>query len=203
MATSSWPRWTNERRRGSTSCAPRRRPVIIWINGAFGVGKTTVSTLLADRLPAARLADPEHVGYLLASNLKDVPVDDFQKYPPWRRLVPHMLNEIVRFTGADVVAPQSVVVEDYWRELNRGMSDLGLAVFHVVLDADRAVLIDRIEADEVERGARDWRFDHIDPFLEARPWLCPAADLVVDTSHSDPADIVGEIIDRLPPSSAG
>jgi hypothetical protein len=40
-------------------------PVIIWINGAFGAGKTALAEELHRRLPDAVLYDPEDVGLML------------------------------------------------------------------------------------------------------------------------------------------
>jgi len=37
--------------------------MIIWLNGAFGAGKTTAAAELAGTMPSARLFDPEMVGY--------------------------------------------------------------------------------------------------------------------------------------------
>jgi hypothetical protein len=39
--------------------------MIIWINGAFGGGKTTLAEELHRRLPDALPFDPEYVGYIL------------------------------------------------------------------------------------------------------------------------------------------
>jgi hypothetical protein len=86
--------------------------VIIWLNGTFGAGKTTTAGLLRERLDGSRIFDPEHVGSMLAGNLRDLSFDDFQDLPPWRALVPPVLHEVQRFTGATVIAPQSVLVED-------------------------------------------------------------------------------------------
>jgi broad-specificity NMP kinase len=33
--------------------------MLVWINGTFGVGKTTTAKALTDRLPGHRLFDPE------------------------------------------------------------------------------------------------------------------------------------------------
>lgn len=53
--------------------------MIVWINGPFGVGKTTLATGLEARMPG-RVFDPEKVGFLLRSIIKE-PIDDFQHWP--------------------------------------------------------------------------------------------------------------------------
>lgn len=39
--------------------------MIIMINGAFGVGKTTVASNLVQSIPNSMLYDPEEIGYML------------------------------------------------------------------------------------------------------------------------------------------
>lgn len=135
--------------------------MIIWINGPFGVGKTTTARL-ASELSGWRVFDPEHVGYLLAGNLRDRDFDDFQDLPPWRRLVPVVADEIFRYTDSNaMLAVQTVLVEAYWSELLAGLSKRGLSVFHVVLDAAEDVLRGRIETDEEEQQAVQWRLNHL------------------------------------------
>jgi len=56
--------------------------VIIWLNGTFGVGKTTTAAQLVGDLPDARLFDPEYVGYLVAEHLRDHQFTDFQQLAP-------------------------------------------------------------------------------------------------------------------------
>lgn len=159
----------------------------MWLNGAFGAGKTTTARTLVAPSDGWRHFDPEWVGYMLANNLSDHEVTDFQHYPSWRRLVPVVADELVRFTGQDLVAAQSVLVEDYWHELVEGLARLGHEVVHVLLDADADALHARIDADTVEpERIRPWRHRHVDVYLAARDWLRPAADLVVDTATHDP-----------------
>lgn len=163
--------------------------MILWINGTFGVGKTTASARLADSLHNFRQFDPESVGYMLANSLGDVPVNDFQEYPAWRRLVPVVADEIVSATAQHLVAAQSVLVEDYWLELREGLVGLGHEVFHVVLDVDSDSLHARIDADVVEPDhIRPWRHRHVDLYESSRSWLTGAADLVVDTVSLDASE---------------
>ncbi len=68
---------------------PRRRlsGYVIWLNGAFGVGKTTVARALAAELTDALIADPEDIGRMLRKVVPAaVRTSDFQDIPSWRRL---------------------------------------------------------------------------------------------------------------------
>jgi AAA domain len=169
--------------------------VIIWLNGAFGAGKTATATELLKHLPAGRLFDPETVGYMLRPNLADHPVPDFQHWPPWRTLVVATAAELVRYTGQHLIAVQTVLDREYLAEIFAGLSAAGLSVFHVLLDAKEQALRFRIEASD---EARQWRLDHLAHYHLARPWLCKEADLVVDTTALTPDQAAREIAGALP-----
>lgn len=168
--------------------------MIVWINGPFGVGKTTTANAILGRTDW-RMFDPEHVGYLVAGNLKDLEFADFQDLPPWRTLVPVVADEIYRYTNPTaMIAVQTVLVENYWAELTTGLAKRALPVLHVVLDCDEAELRHRIENDEVESQALEWRLDHLAKFEDARPWLAESADLVLDTTDITPESAAEAIV---------
>lgn len=54
---------------------------MIWINGAFGAGKTTLADELHLRLPDALAFDPEYVGYILTRWVPAPESGDFQDIP--------------------------------------------------------------------------------------------------------------------------
>jgi hypothetical protein len=169
--------------------------VIVWLNGTFGAGKTTTAAELLPLLPGCRLFDPETVGYMLRPNLADHRVADFQHWPPWRALVAATATELARYTGQHLIAPQTVLIQDYLKEITAGLNAAGQKIFHVVLDADEATLRSRIEASD---EAREWRLAHLPEYQSARAWLLRTADLVIDTSHQDPADVARCVAGALP-----
>jgi hypothetical protein len=172
--------------------------VLLWINGAFGVGKTTTAALVRELDARWRVFDPEWVGYMLRANLAELDVRDFQDLAPWRTLVPAVAEEIANLTGDDLLVVQTVLVEPYWDELHRGLRDRDLTPFHVVLDADEETLRARIRDDQVERVAASWRADHVAAFGAARPWLVANADLVVDTATSSAEQAAQQIVEASP-----
>lgn len=167
--------------------------MIIWLNGTFGAGKTTTAEHLVDALPDVRLFDPECVGYMVAEQLRDHEFTDFQQLQPWRSLVPTVMAEVTRFTGQSLIAPQTVLIAQYWQELHARFTEHSLDVFHVLLDVDPEVLRERIAGDQVERQAAGWRVDHLAEYVGARDWMIEAADLVVDTSSLSPAEVSATI----------
>ena len=167
--------------------------MIIWLNGTFGAGKSTTARRLADRLRNARHFDPELVGYLLMAALSDHEFSDFQDLPPWRELVPVFTEKIAGFTGQHLIAAQTVLREDYWRELTQGFGRTPLDIFHVLLHVDSDVLAERIEADELEAKARQWRLDHISDYEKSRRWMQAAADLVIDATNLPVTDVAERI----------
>jgi chloramphenicol 3-O-phosphotransferase len=169
--------------------------VIIWLNGTFGVGKTSTAQRLAAMVPDSRVFDPEAVGQMLRGVLIDRPVGDFQDWAAWRPLVAASLIEIARMTGQHVVVPQTVLKREYFDQIFAQLRAAELDTFHVVLDAADAVLRNRIETSD---EAREWRLTHLDEYQDARSWMTAAADYVVDTAASTPPQIARRIFSALP-----
>ena len=167
---------------------------MLWINGTLGVGKTTTARIVHEREPSWRLFDPESVGSMLTANLSGVEVYDFQDLAAWRALVPLVASEVAALTGDSLLAVQTVLIEEYWLELKRGLHARGLDVHHVLLDADIAALRSRIAADDC---ARQWRLDHLDAYESARSWMRASADLVIDTTALTAADAADQICASL------
>ncbi len=171
--------------------------MILWLNGAFGAGKTTVAEQIVADNPQWRLFDPEMVGFLVRSQFQDFGFADFQQLRSWRRLTPMVADEIARETGQHLVIPQTVLDQQYWRELVTGIGDHGHTLHHVLLDARPEILRQRICDDEVLHRAAGWRLEHLSIFLEARTWIAREADLVVDTSATSPRRTALVIADAI------
>ena len=175
--------------------AAQRR--VLWLNGTFGVGKSTTARGICAVDPNWHMFDPEWVGYMLRANLAGFETADFQDLPAWRSLVPRVAHEVVTHTGKDLVAVQTVLRQDYWRQLRAGLSSHGMQVIHVVLDAGAGVLADRIRQDQADPAAATWRMDHIAAYEDARGWMTDAASLVVDTGALSAAETANAVLAHL------
>ena len=70
--------------------------MLLWLNGAFGAGKTSVAEALCRRLPGAFLYDPENAGQFLRQNLPGslCPWENFQDDPLWRQFNGALLGRL-------------------------------------------------------------------------------------------------------------
>lgn len=146
--------------------------MIAWINGPFGVGKSTVAERLAREWPGATLFDPELLGYLLRTwTPPDVVVDDFQDLPVWRALVRTTARGLLEDLGRPLVVPMTLLHPPYHDEVVGGLVQDGIDVRHVCLTARRGTVLARARArdgavnpfigarfDSHERSLRDPRF---------------------------------------------
>ncbi|MEV4711836.1 AAA family ATPase [Micromonospora sp. NPDC049374] len=134
--------------------------MIVWINGAFGVGKTTTAGLLMERLPDAKVFDPEYVGYLLTRFITS-PTGDFQDLPLWRHLVVETMSGLAQQYPHIWVAPMSLINPAYREQILDGIRADGVEVREVVLTLPEEQLRARIDADQIDVAARQWRHDHV------------------------------------------
>ena len=127
------------------------------------------------------------VGRLHASTQSHhYPVTDFRHWDPWRVLTPVVADELIRFSGQSLVAPQTVLEEDYWDELEAGLSERGHVLLHVLLEAQESTLRCRIEADQVEVVAKLLAArSHVG--VRGRPLDGPVAPIWSSTRASPPS----------------
>ena len=141
--------------------------MIIWINGAFGAGKTSLVEQLAPRLPDAMQFDPELVGFLLRRIVPDSPTGDFQDLPIWRGLVIRTMQELRRHYGKDLIVPMTLVHRGYLDEIFDGLEDEDIRHFFLRVPPDvlRQRLTDRVvdqHDSAADERARRWGLAQID-----------------------------------------
>lgn len=116
--------------------------MIIWINGAFGSGKTQAAFELVRRQPALTLADPEEPGFGLHRMLPPDLRGDFQDFPAWRDAVRQALS-LIDDAQRDVIAPMTLI--EHHDEVIGKLREDGHEVRHVILDASRETLCQRLQ----------------------------------------------------------
>src|SRR5262245_39754401 len=110
------------------------------LNGAFGVGKTTVAETLVARLPNALLFDPELVGAVLRVFTQgirsgDEDTDDFQDIALWRTLTVQTAAGLIGQYHRTLVVPMTLANPAYFRKIKNGFEHIDEVVHHFCLMA--------------------------------------------------------------------
>jgi adenylylsulfate kinase-like enzyme len=184
--------------------SPERRKgvitVVIWINGAFGAGKTTLAQELHGRLPDSMLFDPESVGSILRDCFPAAASDDFQDLPAWRKLTAQFVLTLREEYGRPVIVPMTVVEPEYRREIFGAITAAGEPVLHIFLEASAEELRRRIEeqvlfADDPahEASARSFRHRNVERCVAARSEL-PSGTLTLRSDRHSPAQLADLVL---------
>lgn len=130
--------------------------MIVWLNGAFGAGKTTAAYELHRRLKNSFVYDPENVGYFLRKNMpQECHTPDFQDMPLWRNFNYQVLKELHEAYSGTVIVPMTLVDPAYYREIVQRLADEGVAVLHIVLYAGRETILKRLKKRSLGRLGRE------------------------------------------------
>lgn len=116
----------------------------MWINGAFGAGKTQTAYELHRRLPTAHVADPELIGFAVHRMLPTSARGDFQDRPQWRSAVVATLADAVAANDGPVIVPMTLVNPDYFDEIMSGLAAADVEVRHYALTASPDTLRQRL-----------------------------------------------------------
>ncbi|WP_327351465.1 AAA family ATPase [Streptomyces sp. NBC_01304] len=175
--------------------------MIVWVNGAFGSGKTTLVDELRKRRPEALVFDPETVGYLLR-RIVEVPTGDFQDLRLWRRQVGELAVGLVAEYGRPVLVPMTLVDPGYVGEIFSAFSDAGIDVHHFFLKVPRDVLEQRIDGrsftpddPEQDEQVRRWCKGRIEDCMAAADTL--PRDTVFLDGQLTPTALAEEVLARL------
>lgn len=164
--------------------------MIVWLNGSFGVGKTTIANELVNLLDDAFIYDPENLGAFLRDNLK-YNYNDYQEYDLWRKFnykIIKDLNDHYKY----IIVPMTLTNKDYYNEIVGNLINSDLKVKHIVLEASKETINKRLDS---RKDTTEWSYEQVDRCLKAFK-----NDIVGDKINTDNKsidDITKEIISML------
>ncbi|WP_134684819.1 AAA family ATPase [Brevibacillus migulae] len=145
--------------------------MIIWINGAFGSGKTQTAHELHRRIPHSYVFDPEQAGFYIRKNVpKEAAKADFQDYPMWRESTYSMLAYLADEVDGTILVPMTVVNPQYFQEIIGRLRMDGVTVHHFALCASKETLLQRLRTRG--EGKRSWPAQQIDRCIEGLAHDC-------------------------------
>ena len=173
--------------------------MVIFVNGSFGIGKTTVARLLARRLPRGTLFDPEPIGVVLMrlSALRpfSARVDDFQDLGLWRATSISLIHLLLRVRRR-LVVPMTFSNPAYLGQFLASVSRHDRETFHFCLTASLATVRARLADREAGRGPSAWQLRRSAECCAAHQG--PEFAEQIATEDRSPDEIADEIMRRLP-----
>jgi 8-oxo-dGTP pyrophosphatase MutT (NUDIX family)/predicted kinase len=155
--------------------------VIIWVNGAFGAGKSRAAREMLDLIPDSTLYEPDSLSDCLLRLLPEKrlqAVTDLQELPIWRRLVVDAAAALLAEVGGVLVVPMTLLRQDHRDEIFGGLASRGIEVRHVLLEPGETILRQRIadrrdhpDDPEADATVRSRSLGRIADYTAALGWL--------------------------------
>ncbi|MBU5593509.1 AAA family ATPase [Clostridium sp. MSJ-4] len=165
--------------------------MIIWINGAFGAGKTQTAFELHRRIENSFVYDPENLGSFISKNIPSSikKKGDFQDYEVWRELNFSLIKYIEDKYDGVLIIPMTIVNPKYFNEIVGSLKSHGITVKHYALMASKETLLKRLKSRG--DGANSWGAQQIDRCLEGLA-------KEVFQSHIDTEDMsIDEVVEKI------
>ena len=170
--------------------------MIIWINGAFGSGKTSAAFELNRRLPDSFVYDPENVGYFIRRNApEEWSSGDFQDIPLWREMNYKMIRLIASTYQGTLIVPMTLVNPQYYDEIVGRLNADGFELRHFILYASKDELLRRLRF-RISRlfGGDTFAVRSIDRCIDS--FDNRITEEKIDTEHMRVDEVVREIAER-------
>ncbi len=140
--------------------------MVIWLSGAYGVGKSAVAKALCEKLPDALVFDAEEVGNAVRGSYPDCPYGYiFEDYPLWAEFCYQLIRDVHNTFQKDILVDMTLVRETSRVNILDRLRADGIEVRYFVLTASRQTIHDRILARGEDEGC--WCMENLDMAMAA------------------------------------
>jgi predicted kinase len=140
----------------------------IWLNGPFGVGKSSLARGVVRLHPNARLIDPERIGHGLRRRSPEARASsDFRQLPQWREETARALLDQARRPGSLLVVPMTITQPEVLAEILQPLSAAGIRFRCITLMASVETIRRRIDRRLDWPRSKRWARAHLESDLAA------------------------------------
>lgn len=166
--------------------------MIIWISGAYGVGKSTLAEAMAAKMKDALIFDAEEVGNAVRENYPDCPYGYiFEDYPLWGEFCYLLLKDVHEKFHKDILVPMTLLRKESYRIIKKLLSE-GIDTRLVVPEASHQTVHDRILARGEEEGC--WCMENIEL---AREGSAALPGIHVQTDNKTVDNLCDEVLNQM------
>ena len=121
--------------------------MIIWISGAYGVGKSTLAEKLLGRIDNSMIFDAEEVGNAVRENYPGEPYGViYEDYPLWCDFNYMLLKDIHSSFSKNIFVPMTLVRKNSYSKIIERLNNSEIDTKLIVLEASHKNIHDRILA---------------------------------------------------------
>lgn len=141
------------------------------VNGAFGVGKTTVAEALLKEFDNSMIYDPEVIGYMLRHimpkdiQLQESNTDDFQDLQLWPEITVETAARLISRYHMNLIVPMTLRNPDYFQYIYNGLKNWDEDIHAFCLTASKDTIHQRLFNRGEQEGA--WCFQQTDACLDS------------------------------------
>lgn len=173
--------------------------MIIMINGAFGVGKTSVANEIVKKIKRSIIYDPEEIGLYLRQNIptnvfsEDEKTGDFQDIAIWKSMVVGIAEEIKKQYNCNLVVPMTIRKTEYFQYILRGFKNIDKDTHHFCLTASIEMIHKRL----TNRGdlVGSWAFQQTEKCLDA--FTTDDYKYYINTENMEIYEVVENILEMI------
>ncbi len=168
--------------------------MVVWISGAYGVGKSTLAEALKEKMHNAVIFDAEQVGNAVRENYPDEPYGSiFEDYPLWGEFCRKLLKDIHDGFHKDILVPMTLVRRESYENIIGKLTEEGVRVLFLILEASHQSIHDRILA----RGEDEecWCMKNIE-MARAAAGALPGG-MHIETDGISVEELADRVLDRI------
>jgi broad-specificity NMP kinase len=165
--------------------------MIIWVNGAFGSGKTQTAFEINRRLKNSYVYDPENIGYFFRRNMpKEIIQGNFQDQLLWRTFNYEMIKNIYSKYNGDIIIPMTIYDKNYFEEIIGKLLKENIKIDHYILGASKETILKRLSKRHEKKES--WAAKQIDICINGFNEL-KGKSIYIDTNELNIAEVVETI----------
>ncbi|MDR0719656.1 MAG: AAA family ATPase, partial [Treponema sp.] len=168
--------------------------MILWINGAFGSGKTQTAFEINRRLDNSYVYDPENIGYFFRRNMpKEIIQGNFQDQILWRTFNYEIIKNMYSKYNGHIIVPMTIYDKNYFEEIIGKLLKENVVIDHYILGASRETLLKRLSKRHEKKDS--WAAKHIDICIRGFDEL-KEKSIYIDTNELSINEVVETIAKR-------
>jgi broad-specificity NMP kinase len=168
--------------------------MIIWINGAFGSGKTQTAFEINRRLENSYVYDPENIGYFLRRNMpKEIIQGNFQDQVLWRTFNYEIIKNICSKYDGYIIIPMTINNKNYFEEIIGKLLGENTKIDHYILGASKETILKRLSKRHEKKDS--WAAKQIDMCINGFNEL-KEKSIYINTNELNITEVVETIAKR-------